>query len=76
MFGEEAPVKRALSRGAQTVQTNSEMMGMISEVEGNANLWAVGRIDALAKNAQLPEQLASQIPQVSGSRRPAGSTAA
>jgi hypothetical protein len=40
------------------------MMGMISEVEGNANLWAVGRVEALAKNAKLPEQLASQIPQV------------
>jgi hypothetical protein len=64
MFGEEAPVKRALSRSAQTVQTNSEMMGMISEVEGNANLWAVGRVEALAKNAKLPEQIASQIPQV------------
>ena len=64
MFGEEAPVKRALSRSAQTVQTNSEMMGMIAEVEGNANLWAVGRVEALAKNAKLPEQIASQIPQV------------
>jgi hypothetical protein len=64
MFGEEAPVKRALSRSAQNVQTNSEMMGMISEVEGNANLWAVGRVEALAKNAKLPEQLAAQIPQV------------
>jgi hypothetical protein len=64
MFGEEAPVKRALSRSAETVLTNSEMMNMISEVEGNANLWAVGRVEALAKNAKLPEQLASQIPQV------------
>lgn len=64
MFGEEAPVKRALSRSAQNVLTNSEMMGMISEVEGNANLWAVGRVEALAKNAKLPEQIASQIPQV------------
>jgi hypothetical protein len=64
MFGEEAPVKRALSRAAESVQVNSEMMGMISEVEGNANLWAVGRVDALAKNAKLPEQLASQIPQI------------
>jgi len=64
MFGEEVPVKRALSRSAETVQTNSEMMNLISEVEGNANLWAVGRVDALAKNAKLPEQIASQIPQV------------
>ena len=64
MFGEEAAVKRALSKSAQSVQTNNEMMGMISEVEGNANLWAVGRVEALAKNAKLPEQIASQIPQV------------
>jgi hypothetical protein len=64
MFGEEAPVKRALSRSGQSVQVNSEMMSMISGVEGNANLWAVGRVEALAKNAKLPEQIASQIPQV------------
>jgi hypothetical protein len=64
MFGEEAPVKRALSRSGENVQANSEMMGMIAEVEGNANLWAIGRVEALAKNAKLPEQLASQIPQV------------
>lgn len=65
MFGEEAPVKRALSRGAETVQANAEMMNLISEVEGNANLWAVGRVDALAnKVAKLPDPLAAQIPQV------------
>jgi hypothetical protein len=64
MFGEEAPVKRALSRSGESVLVNSEMMGMIAGVEGNANLWAVGRVEALAKNAKLPEQLASQIPQV------------
>jgi hypothetical protein len=65
MFGEEASVKRALSRSGQTIQANSELMAMISEVEGNANLWAVGRVEALAKNAKLPEQIASQIPQIS-----------
>jgi hypothetical protein len=64
MFGEEAAVKRALSKSAPSIQTSEELMGMISEVEGNANLWAVGRVEALAKNAQLPEQIASQIPQV------------
>jgi hypothetical protein len=64
MFGEEAAVKRALSKSSQSVQANEELMGMISEVDSDANLWAVGRVDALAKNAKLPEQIASQIPQI------------
>jgi hypothetical protein len=64
MFGEEAAVKRALSKSAPSIQSSEELMGMIAEVEGDANLWAVGRVEALAKNAQLPEQIASQIPQV------------
>jgi hypothetical protein len=64
MFGEEAAVKRALSRSAQNVQTNEEMMGMIADVEGNANLWAVGRVEALAKNGKLPEQVATQLSSV------------
>jgi hypothetical protein len=37
---------------------------MIAELEGNANLWAVGKVEALAKNAKLPEQIAAQIPSV------------
>lgn len=64
MFGEEGPVKRALSHAGPSITSNDEMMGMISDVEGNANLWAVGRIEALAHNAKLPEQLATQLPQV------------
>ena len=65
MFGEEAPIKRALSRSAESVQVNSEMMNLISEVEGNANLWAVGRVDLLLNRVgKLPEPLASQLPQV------------
>jgi hypothetical protein len=64
MFGEEAPVKRALSKSGASITTNGEIMGMIADVEGNANLWAVGRVDALARNANLPDQVAAQIPSV------------
>ena len=39
-------------------------MNLIADLEGYANLWAVGRMDALAKQAHLPEQIASQIPAV------------
>lgn len=64
MFGEEGPVKRALSKASPSITTNDEMMGMIGDVEGNANLWAVGRVEALAKNTNLPEQIATQLPSV------------
>lgn len=64
MFGEEAAIKRAIGKSGETIQANDELMAMIGDVEGSANLWAVGRVDALAKNAKIPEQIASQIPAV------------
>jgi hypothetical protein len=65
MFGDEMSVKRALGRQEGSVTTNDEMMGMIADVdEGNANLWAVGRVETLAKNAHLPEQIQAQMPGV------------
>jgi hypothetical protein len=65
MFGAESPVKRALAQVDSNVTSNDEMMGMIADVdEGNANLWAVGRMETFAKQTQLPEQIASQLPGV------------
>lgn len=64
MFGDEAFVKRTLSSTGPNVTSNSEIMAMINAVEGTSNLWAVGRMDALASNHQLPEQIASQIPSI------------
>ena len=76
MFGEEAAVKRALSRSAQAIQTNPEMMAMISEVEGNANLWAVGRVEALAGTPGSPSRSPRRFRRFPRSRPPAASTAA
>jgi hypothetical protein len=40
-------------------------MGMIADVEGtSANLWAVGRMDAIARDPHMPPQIAAQIPSV------------
>jgi hypothetical protein len=64
MFGDEAFVKRTLSSTGPNVTSNSEIMGMINDVEGTSNLWAVGRMDALASNHQLPEQIAAQLPSI------------
>lgn len=65
VVGDEAFVKRTLSnQGGPNVTSNPEIMKMIEGVEGGANLWAVGRMDALASNKQLPEQIAQQIPSI------------
>jgi hypothetical protein len=65
VLGDEAMIQRAFAPGATTIGSNDELMGMIADVEGSsANLWAVGRMDAIARDPHLPPQIASQIPQV------------
>jgi hypothetical protein len=65
VLGDEATIQRAFSPGATSIATNDELMGMIADVEGSsANLWAVGRMDAIAKDPHLPPQIAAQIPSV------------
>jgi hypothetical protein len=65
VLGDEASIQRAFTPGATSIATNDELMGMIADVEGSsANLWAVGRMDAIAKDPHLPPQIAAQIPSV------------
>jgi hypothetical protein len=65
VFGDEASIIQAFRPGATSIATNDELMGMIADVEGtSANLWAVGRMDAIARDPHLPPQIAQQIPQV------------
>jgi len=58
-------VERAidLGQGGESVADNAEMMKLIHAVE-DGNAWAVGRFDALANTARLPENVASQIPPI------------
>lgn len=49
--------------GGPNVTDNADMMRMIRTVE-SGNAWAVGRFDAIAGQAKLPEQVASQIPPI------------
>ena len=47
------------------------MMELVEDIERTNNAWAVGRLDVLASNAQLPEQVAPQSSgQVVRGRRP------
>ncbi len=64
VLGDEVSIQRAFAPGATSIATNDELMGMIADVEGGSNLWAVGRMDAIARDPHLPPQIAAQIPSV------------
>jgi hypothetical protein len=65
-IGTSAAVRKAIDAqlSATSVTANNEMMDLVSDIERgiNANAWAVGRFDAIASQAKLPEQVASRIP--------------
>jgi hypothetical protein len=65
VLGDEQSIMMAFRPGAANIGSNEELMGMIADVEGtSANLWAVGRMDAIARDPHLPPQIAAQIPSV------------
>lgn len=59
-------VKRAIDAAAdnRNVMSNNELMRLVAELD-NSNAWAVGRFDALARQARLPSEVQSQLPTVS-----------
>lgn len=64
-FGGEPLVRQAidLGQGGENITGNDEVMRLVREMdEGNA--WAVGRFDALASRARLPQEIAGQIPPI------------
>jgi hypothetical protein len=58
-------VKLAIDAGAdnRNVMSNNELMRLVAELD-NSNAWAVGRFDALAREASLPTDLQAQLPAV------------
>jgi hypothetical protein len=66
-FGEEPTIRAAIAHeksGGRSIRDNQAMTDLIGDLEGSSNVWAVGRMDALTKNAQLPEPLAQHLPAV------------
>ncbi len=49
--------------GANIVSANNELMAHINQLEASS-AWAVGRFDAIAKEANLPSEISSQIPAI------------
>jgi hypothetical protein len=50
--------------GLESVTGNEELMTLVRSLESGNNAWAVGRFDALASQAHLPENVASRIPAI------------
>ena len=63
--GGSALVRGAIDRanGGASVRNNDEIMGLMRSLD-RGNVWAVGRFDALASQANLPERVASQLPPI------------
>jgi hypothetical protein len=63
LLGNEEAVKAGASRktGAN-LTSNAELMARIEKLDRGANAWAIGRFDALAGKARLPDEVAAQMP--------------
>ena len=66
VIGNLEQVRAAIDRktSGQNLTSNADMMNRISAVDSGSNAWAVGRFDAIAAQAKLPDQIAAQIPPV------------
>ena len=65
-FGTDAAVRQAIDRqhgATRDITTNDEVMGLVRDID-DGNAWAVGRFDAIAKGAHLPQEVASQLPPI------------
>lgn len=64
-IGNETSVRRAIDahRTGVTVTSNTQIMQQVAELDGNS-AWAVGRFDALAREARLPSNVQAQVPAV------------
>lgn len=62
-IGDVASVRRAIDArlNASSVTANDEIMALVRQIEQGHNAWAVGRVDALAAQGRIPEQIASQM---------------
>jgi len=64
-IGDDTSIRRAIDAhepGGQNILSNADLMKLVADVDTSANAWAVGRVDALAKEADLPDEVSRQIP--------------
>lgn len=65
LIGTEATVKRALDTRAshEDIRSNGELMKLVAQLDGVGNtVWAVGGLDAVTGNPNVPAQVRDQLP--------------
>jgi len=64
-FGSLGSVKASIDAHAtnRNIVSNNDMMKLVNEID-NANAWAVGKFDAIAAKAGLPNEIASALPAI------------
>lgn len=65
-IGSEQAIKTAIDAqlSAHSITSNDEMMELVSQIDTGNNAWAVGRFDAIASHARLPQEVQSRIPAI------------
>lgn len=63
-IGDSVSIKSAIDAdmSGHSVMGNDELMGLVKDVDSNADAWAVGRLDVLRAKARLPEEVERQLP--------------
>jgi len=65
-IGSEQAIKTSIDAQltAHSITSNDEMMELVSDIERGNNAWAVGRFDAIAAQARLPQEIQSRLPSI------------
>jgi hypothetical protein len=65
-IGSESAIKSSIDAQltANSITSNEDMMELVGDIERGNNAWAVGRFDAIANQAKIPDQIRNQIPAV------------
>jgi hypothetical protein len=65
-IGSEQAIKTAIDAqlSAHSITSNDDMMELVSQIDSGNNAWAVGRFDAIASHARLPQEVQSRIPAI------------
>jgi len=66
-IGSESAIKSSIDAqlSAHSITSNNEMMELVADIDAGNNAWAVGRFEAIANQARLPQEIASKIPPIS-----------
>jgi hypothetical protein len=65
-LGDAAALRRAIDAavGRASIVERPEVMKLVADVDGGGNAWVIGRLDQLAENRAVPDQLTRMLPSV------------